>query len=109
MACPKCVGIQGDLWHVPSVRDYRVIYVECVLSVKVYRVIHASCVLEFTGWVMSHVSDSLYKVISHILLSVLVVVSYSVDHCCLRFERRVVHIVVVSYSVDDYFFITFYF
>jgi hypothetical protein len=70
MACPKCVGIQGDLWHVPSVRDYRVIYVECVLSVKVYRVIYASCVLEFTGWVMSHVSDSLYKVISHILLSV---------------------------------------
>ena len=54
LACPRCVGIQGDLWHVASVRDYRVIYVELVLSVKVYRVIYASCVLR-VYWV-SHVS-----------------------------------------------------
>ena len=47
--CPQCVDLLSDLWHVASVRDYRVIYVECVLSVKVYRVIYASCVLEFTG------------------------------------------------------------
>ena len=29
-------------------------------------------------------------------------VSYIVDHYCLRFDRGVVHIVVVSYIVDHY-------